>query len=271
MRMVIVWILLMVSVKGVLLVAGEISSGNREITVLTFNIFHGATTQGDYDLDRIAQVIRDAEPDLVALQEVDYRTHRAKNMDLAMELGYRTGLIPLFGRAMKFDGGEYGNAVLSRWSLIQTRIIPLPFRTGHEPRVAVEVMTVMPAGDTLVFVSTHLDYLSQDSVRMMQVNHLVREMESYPYPMVLAGDFNDIPGSRTIQTLQKIWSPAYAPDQPAFTFPSNCPDRKIDYIMTCPNDGWEVINRQVIQDSVASDHCAYRVRLRHVVRDGDDQ
>lgn len=247
----------------------EGSSVNHEITVLTFNIFHGATTRGDYDLDRIARVIRDAGPDLVALQEVDYRTHRAKKMDLALELGYKTGLIPLFGKAMSFDGGEYGNAVLSKWSLIRSRVIPLPFREGHEPRVAVEVVTAMPAGDTLVFVSTHLDYLNEDSVRMMQVNHLIREMESCPYPMVLAGDFNDVPDSRTIQTLQRIWSPAYTLNHPEYTFPSDRPDRKIDYVMMSPKDGWEVISRQVIRDSVASDHCAYRVRLRKVIRDGD--
>ena len=49
----------------------------RIVRVLSFNILHGATTQGDFDLDAIAKVILETQPDLVALQEVDYQTNRA--------------------------------------------------------------------------------------------------------------------------------------------------------------------------------------------------
>jgi hypothetical protein len=49
----------------------------RTLKILTFNILHGATTNGDFDLDAIAKVIISADPDLVALQEVDYKTNRA--------------------------------------------------------------------------------------------------------------------------------------------------------------------------------------------------
>ena len=37
---------------------------------------------GDFDLDAIAEVIKKTDPDLAALQEVDYKTNRAKNYDL---------------------------------------------------------------------------------------------------------------------------------------------------------------------------------------------
>jgi len=71
----------------------QTSIDNKKIIkVLSFNILHGATTEGDFDLDKIAKVIKDADPDLVALQEVDFRTNRAKKYDLATELGYRTTL-----------------------------------------------------------------------------------------------------------------------------------------------------------------------------------
>ena len=72
---------------------------SKIIRVLTYNIYHGETMRGDFNLDTIAGVIKSVNPDLVALQEVDFRTNRAKQMDLAMELGQRTGLIPLFGKA----------------------------------------------------------------------------------------------------------------------------------------------------------------------------
>ena len=44
---------------------------SRVIRVLTYNILHGETLKGDFDLDRIAEVIKSVKPDLVALQEVD--------------------------------------------------------------------------------------------------------------------------------------------------------------------------------------------------------
>jgi len=81
---------------------------SRVLSVLSFNILHGATMKGDFDLDVIAKVIKDVNPDFVALQEVDFKTNRAKQYDLATELGWRTKMAPLFARAMPYDGGEYG-------------------------------------------------------------------------------------------------------------------------------------------------------------------
>ena len=94
---------------------------SRSVKVMTFNILHGATTRGDFNLDAIARVIIDENPDLVALQEVDFMTKRAKGYDLATELGWRTKMAPLFARAMPYDGGEYGEAILSKWSFISSR------------------------------------------------------------------------------------------------------------------------------------------------------
>ena len=59
---------------------------SKIVKVLTFNILHGATTKGDFNIDVIAKVIIDANPDFVALQEVDFKTNRAKKYDLATEL-----------------------------------------------------------------------------------------------------------------------------------------------------------------------------------------
>ena len=116
----------------------------QRVRILSFNIKHGATLNGDFDLDRIARVISESDPDLVALQEVDFRTRRARNMDLVSELGQRTSLIPLFGRAMFFDGGEYGEGILSRYSFLSTRNHALPSGEGREPRSALEVRVLLP-------------------------------------------------------------------------------------------------------------------------------
>jgi endonuclease/exonuclease/phosphatase family metal-dependent hydrolase len=239
----------------------EITDSSRVLRVLTFNIYHGATMKGDFDLDYIASIIRNTDPDLVALQEVDFLTMRAKGYDLATELGWRLKMVPLFARAMDYDGGEYGEAILSRYSYIATRNVSLPFTDVREPRTAVEVITVLPSGDTLAFVGTHLDHISDDTDRILQVKMINDVFAHSRYPSILAGDMNAVPGSIPIGILEQFWSAAYDRDVPAPTYPSGDPIKKIDYVMFRPADRWQVISTEVIQDSVASDHCAYLVVL----------
>ena len=238
------------------------NSNDRVVKVLTFNILHGATTKNDFNLDAIAKVIINADPDLVALQEVDYKTNRAKNYDLVTELGWRTKMAPLFGKAMPYDGGEYGEGILSKYTFIKTRNIPLPFSKGNEPRAALEVNLVLKSGDTIAFVGTHLDHLKDETDRLAQVKELNKVFSKNQYPTILVGDLNAIPESKPIQILEKIWASSYNKNNPQPTFPSDKPIKKIDYVMTYPTERWEVISTKVIQDSYASDHCAYLVTLR---------
>jgi endonuclease/exonuclease/phosphatase family metal-dependent hydrolase len=243
------------------LVSGLPAQNGRQIRILTFNILHGATMKNDFDLDTIASIIKKTDPDLVALQEVDFKTKRAQNYDLVTELGWRTKLAPLFGRAMPYDGGEYGEGVLSKWSFISSRNVPLPHAPENEPRAALEVTTITPRGDTICFVATHLDHLRNDADRIAQVSQINDVFSSNKHPTILAGDLNDVPGSQTIHILEEFWTPAYKPNQPDPTFPSTNPVKKIDYVMFHPANRWTVISRQVICDQVASDHCALLVVL----------
>lgn len=48
----------------------KLVDSDKIVKVLTFNILHGATTKGDFNLDVIAQVIIDVEPDFVALRRL---------------------------------------------------------------------------------------------------------------------------------------------------------------------------------------------------------
>lgn len=232
---------------------------NKIIRVLSFNILHGATTRNDFDLDKIASVIEKADPDLVALQEVDFKTRRAKDYDLATELGWRTNMAPVFGRAMKYDNGEYGEAVLSKSSFVKTRNVVLPHSKGNEPRAALEVITVLPSGDTIAFIGTHFDHTKDEKDRIAQAQKINEVFSHNIYPTILAGDLNAVPASEPINILEEIWESSYDKDNPANTFPSGKPSAKIDYVMFLPESRWKVIETRIINDSIASDHCAYLV------------
>jgi endonuclease/exonuclease/phosphatase family metal-dependent hydrolase len=218
--------------------------------------------KGDFDLDRIASVIIDAEPDLVALQEVDYKTNRAKKYDLATELGWRAKMAPIFGRAMYYDDGEYGEAVLSRFTIIGSRNVSLPHLPKSEPRAALEITTVLPTGDTISFIGSHLDHLKSPVDRISQVKEINNVFKHNKYPTILAGDLNDVPGSEAMNILETVWKSTYDPKNPDPTFPSDGPIKKIDYVIFLPQHQWKVMDKKVICDTIASDHCAYLVTLQ---------
>lgn len=238
------------------------------INVLTFNILHGATMNNDGNLDLIAQVIREVDPDLVALQEVDVRTQRVKGLDLATELGLRTRLTPLFARAMAYDGGEYGVGILSRYSIRSSRALSLPSTPGNEPRVALEVVVDLPDGTPIAFVATHLDNASAAD-RAQQAKAINEAFGKSDGPRLLAGDFNATPDSETIAILKESWTPTDGPDAPP-TFPSNAPEIKIDYVFFAPKDRWGVVETRTIQNNVASDHFPFLATLQLTVDGGVD-
>ncbi len=244
-----------------LVMSQSIVDSSRIVKVMTFNILHGATTLNDYNLDRIAQVINESNPDLVALQEVDFRTKRALNYDLVTELGWRTKMAPLFGKAMDYDGGEYGEGILSKYSYVKSRNIALPHSQGNEPRTALEVTTILPSDDTITFIGTHLEHSDDETDRISQAETLVDVFSANKYPTILSGDLNALPASAPIDILESHWTSTYDKINPLGTYPSLVPTKKIDYIMYHPKQRWRIIERFIIEDSIASDHCAYMVIL----------
>ena len=242
--------------------AQETAEENRTlIRVLSYNILHGATTNRDNDLDVVARAILKADPDIAALQELDYRTNRAAKLDVTAEIAKRTEMVSIFAKAVDWDGGEYGQALLSKYTFLKTGKVDLPTHKGNEPRIAIESLIILPAGDTIRLVGTHLDHQKDSAERIEQVEELNRRFLDDNIPTILAGDINDIPGSETLKILEEHWGITYDPKDPTPTFPSHAPEKKIDYVMFYPKDRWKVVEREVLCDKVASDHCGVLVVL----------
>ena len=233
---------------------------SKIVKVLSFNILHGKTMKGDFNLDVLANLIKDTDPDFVALQEVDYKSNRSKKYDLATELGWRTKLAPLFARAMYHDGGEYGEGILSRYTFLKTRNVALPYITGQEPRAALEIVVTLPSEDTIAFVGTHLSHEGSEG-REIQAKKINEVFSLNKYPTILAGDLNAIPGSETINIFEEMWTASYDKENPEPTAPSDNPRVKIDYVMFYPENRWKILDRKVIRDTIATDHCVYLVTL----------
>lgn len=222
-------------------------SAPRELRVLCWNLHHGVGEDDKLDLERIAALIREEKPDLVALQEVDRKCRRSKSVDQPAELARLTGLHVAFGKAMDYDGGEYGQAILSRFPIGDTRVHRLP--GDGEPRIAFEV-EVRVDDKPLRMISVHLDH-QQDERRLKQAETLAEALGKHHEPMILAGDFNDVPESAPLKAFGTPWI-AVAKAETKFTCPASDPKVEIDHVFLRGLTAVEPA--KVLPEAVASDH-----------------
>lgn len=225
-----------------------------QLRVMSYNIHHGEGVDGKLDLNRLAEVIKSVQPDVVALQEVDRGVTRSKGLDEPQELAVLTAMKAVFGGNIRYQGGDYGNAVLSRLPIVRHQNHPLPSLRDGEQRGVLEVELELPAaGQRLLLLATHLDYRPDDKERLASVQFIEERMEARTdQPVLLAGDLNALPDSNTLRQLEKTWTRAN--EKILFTFPAGEPARQIDYILYRPAGRWQTLEFRVVEESVASDH-----------------
>lgn len=219
----------------------------REIRVMSWNLHHGVGEDGKLDLARIAARIREQKPDLVVLQEVDNKCRRSGSVDQAAELAKLTGLTGVFGKAMDHDGGEYGQAILSKHPLGETKVHRLP--GDGEPRIAFEA-AVAVGSKPVRLVSVHLDH-QQDARRLKQAETLVKALEASKEPLIVAGDFNDGPDSAALKAFGDGWT-AVKKSEPRLTCPAAKPEVEIDHVLLRGLTAASPVT--VLPEAVASDH-----------------
>lgn len=221
----------------------------QSLRVMTYNIYGARATSpaNAADLDAIAEVIRRQNPDFVTLNEVDVFTNRTgKDVHQACDLAEKLGMEWHFSKAIDRDGGEYGDAVLSKYPILEKCSYRLPCaaeQPGEDRSLC--VIRVQIDGKDLYVASTHLDHLSGDASRLVQATEIRRirdtELEG---DLILCGDLNAIPSSNVIATMTSFLTNTGPIDQ--YTFPSDDPSRKIDYIMYAPIEHFGVQNCQVV-------------------------
>ncbi|NNE91983.1 MAG: endonuclease [Verrucomicrobiales bacterium] len=242
---------------GLLGLADKKPEGGQAIRVLCYNVHWCLGTDGKYDVPRLAEVIKKTNPDLVALQEVDVGVERSGRVHEAQELSKLTGLEVRMGPTQAYQGGLFGNAVLSKYPILDVEIHPLPYTEATEekvtyPRGCIVVTVKGPNGKPLRFVSTHFQHnMPEDRVAEAKaINELLADSD---IPTILAGDMNAKPEEEPIQILEKEWKHA-ADAEMAPTAPAVNPRYRIDYIFHRPAGAFEVKEASVIDEEIASDH-----------------
>ena len=228
---------------------------NLRLRILSYNIHHAEGVDGKLDVPRIAQVILSVDPDLVALQEVDKNTIRTGKVNQDIELSRLTKMNSVFGSNITFQGGQYGNAILSKFPIIKNKNFLLPNVDSGEQRGLLQSRIQISNKENVLFFSTHLDHRRSDTERLASAKAINQIISlDNKSPAILAGDFNDVPDSPTLKELGKVW---LRTNKKIFrTIPASKPSRQIDYIFVQPKERWKIIESQVLDEDTASDHRA---------------
>ena len=228
------------------------SDTSAPIRVATYNIKHGRGMDGVLDLERTLATLKSLNADIIALQEVDDQARRSGGVDQASWLAKRLGMHAAYGAFMDFQGGRYGLAILSRRPILSRESWRLP--EGNEPRVALATRIEVNTGQVITAVAVHFDWVKDDDFRYAQALETLRKIQTLDTPWIAFGDFNDVPGSRTLNAFEKIGSNSMKDQSATATFPADHPTIEIDFIVTGPPNSWKTASATVIPEGVTSDH-----------------
>jgi endonuclease/exonuclease/phosphatase family metal-dependent hydrolase len=232
------------------------------VRAMTYNIHHGEGLDRQVNLERIARIITDANADIVALQEVDRGCERTQKRDLPAELATLTGMKVHFEKNIAYQGGEYGNAVLTKFPVKTAKNMYYRMLRPGEQRGVLQLVLDVHGRDVLV-MNTHLDYQPDETERMMNADELRQiASDAANMPIILMGDFNAIPGSRPIEKIKAFLTDAWerVGEGDGFTIPVLEPAKRIDYIWTSGETVEPVWIR--VLPSEASDHLPVLAELR---------
>jgi len=226
-------------------------SGCNSITVMSYNIHAMRGMDKLVDIDRIAKVINDQDPDIAGLQEVDQFTERSGKIDAIKILEKKTGMFGVFMGTFDYQGGEFGNAMLSKYPIIEQKLYRLPSRDNYEPRLIMMISCIVENGDTVHFYNTHLDHHRQDSDRPIQVEAIKKIIKNDHHKIIFTGDFNCQPGTESLNTIQSVLTRC---PSDVLTYSTIEPIWTIDHIFYSEDRGIRFKELKVIPEKMASDH-----------------
>ncbi|MDM7923473.1 MAG: endonuclease/exonuclease/phosphatase family protein [Pyrinomonadaceae bacterium] len=164
----------------------------RTIKVATYNIHKCVGMDRKYSPERIAEVLEEVDADVIALQEVLCHTGLSVRDHQAEFIATRLGMDFRLGENRKINGGEYGNAILSRLPIVQHENHDITV-SRYEPRGCLHAEIELNGSGKLHFANVHMG--TSYFERRQQVHKLLAEHVLHRPGMlgkrIVAGDFNE--------------------------------------------------------------------------------
>jgi endonuclease/exonuclease/phosphatase family metal-dependent hydrolase len=223
---------------------------NRTVRVMDYNLHNGFNTDGQLNMEELAQVIEAADADVIALQEVSRGWLLNGSVDMLQWLSQRLDLPYVYGPT---EGLLWGNAILSRYPVVSEASYPLPPDSLRLHRGYL-VAEIDIGQERIQIMDTHLHNPDDGSdIRQEQVPVLIEGWDGAPRS-ILMGDMNANPDSPEMMLLAEsglMDVTAEIGPSPGFTSNAAEPDRQIDYIWISPD---LIPLESRIPQSTASDH-----------------
>ena len=223
----------------------------QKLRVMSYNVKNGYGMDGVKSIERCADIIREKQPDVVAVQEVDSCTRRNKFYVLGRMAEKAGGYHAYFGPTIPHTGGKYGIGVLSKKPALSVEFHRLPCR--REPRGLLVVEF-----EKYYMLCTHLSLNEEDRVTSVGIiRDVVSKLKNKP--VFIAGDMNARPTSKPMEAFKEFST--VLSDAKKCTIPSNEPRACIDYILGT-NGSFKVLSDYVCYDVLYSDHLPLYVDVK---------
>lgn len=157
-----------------------------KLRVGSYNIKHGDMV--GLDMSVLANDIKALDLDIVGLQEVDVSTARVGGRDTLKELAQSAGYEHYyFCKAIDFQGGGYGTAILSHYPIKSFDTVQLYTDSGMEGR-AIGHAVLDVNGVEVDYYNTHLSYEDVGVIKKQfeQINEMVKGKKTF----IVTADFN---------------------------------------------------------------------------------
>lgn len=223
----------------------------QKLRIMSYNVKNGGGKDGIKDIKRCGQLVREAQPDVVAVQEVDSVTRRNKFYVLGRMAEAAGGYHAYYGPTIPHSGGKYGIGVLTKEPALSVAFHRLP--CPKEPRGLLVVEL-----NKYYILCTHLSLSEPYRVESVAIiKDVVSKLKNKP--VFIAGDMNAKPHSAPIVAFKEFAQ--LLTDDTKYTFPSDDPRICIDYIFGV-NGSFKVLKNYVFYDSLFSDHVPLYVDVK---------
>lgn len=241
----------------------------EHLRVMSYNVHGCSGMDGRVSPRRIARVIEQQEPDIVAVQELDHGRFRSRGEDQAGEIAAVLGYHVTFCVTVVKGAERYGHAILSRWPLETKRVADLPTDDKSwwpEPRGALW-SRVMLGSVAVNVLTTHLGLSARE--RLEQMRQLLGEgwLDAIPEEeaVILCGDLNLLPGSVPHRMAADRLYDVAKSRRRLRTFSASRPFARLDHIFVSAQ--FETAHVEAVRNDltrVASDHLPLVADLRLV-------
>ncbi len=230
----------------------------QKITVMSYNIHHGADKDEQDRVKEIGAFIKSSGADIVGLQEVDSVCKRSGRVDQMKKLSEITGMHYAFVRHFEYQGGAYGMGILSRYPIEHVHNKRMTLLKGKSPSTAMIVADIVcGSSKKVVFASAH--FALDDSSRLLQAHEVISYLGEEKYPVIFTGDLNAEPGTPEIRYLKKYFTETDAKN--IFTFPAPVATKKIDYIFI-RKPHLKKIKQHTVPVNALSDHLPVMAEIK---------